>query len=539
MIDKSATKDNGGYLQSLYENKATERDNYLYRARDCSLLTIPQEFPREGHNHTNNLYKPYQSVGARGVNNLANKLMLTQMPPNTPGFKLDADDATIAELAQDDKARAQVEERFNQIERTALKYMESGAFRPNAVSIFRHLIIGGNSLLIRGFGKDAAKKWRVINLANYIVVRDSFGHQKKVVMKEMVRYSDLDENVRKQLDRGMVEWKDESGEKDLALYTGWILMNGRWKRWQEIENIRIEGTDGDWPADDMPVLALRWQAVDGEDYGRSYCEEYLGDLQTAEALSKAIIEAASAASKVIIFVNPSGTTQIEDVVEAENLGVVAGNPEDVQMLALDKRADLAIAQAELDKIERRLGFAFLLNTTVQRNGERVTAEEIREMIKELEDALGGTYALMSEEFQKPMIGMILRELERTNKIPELSSLKSSDGIDITPKITTGIDAIGRGHDQAKLLQFMEQFILPLGEIAFQRINVDDFLKRGGTSLGLDIKGLLKTPEDIQAENEAAMQKQQQEKMQDAVVDAGKAAVGPTINAMSKQQQDAQ
>lgn len=45
----------------------------------------------------------------------------------------------------------------------------------------------------------------------------------------------------------------------------------------------------------------------------------------------------------------------------------------------------------------------LLNSAVQRNGERVTAEEIRYVAGELEDTLGGVYSLLSQELQLSLI----------------------------------------------------------------------------------------------------------------------------------------
>ena len=47
---------------------------------------------------SNDLYQPYQSVGSRGVNNLASKLLLLLFPPNSPFFRLSVDSETKKEL---------------------------------------------------------------------------------------------------------------------------------------------------------------------------------------------------------------------------------------------------------------------------------------------------------------------------------------------------------------------------------------------------------------------------------------------------------
>ena len=50
-----------------------------------------------------------------------------------------------------------------------------------------------------------------------------------------------------------------------------------------------------------------------------------------------------------------------------------------------------------------MSYAFLLNTAIQRDAERVTAQEIRYMAQQLETAMGGIYSLLSQEFQLPLV----------------------------------------------------------------------------------------------------------------------------------------
>ena len=65
-----------------------DREHYLDRAEECSELTIPSLIKPEGFTSSDDLYNPFQSVGARGVNNLASKLLLLLLPPNSPFFRL-------------------------------------------------------------------------------------------------------------------------------------------------------------------------------------------------------------------------------------------------------------------------------------------------------------------------------------------------------------------------------------------------------------------------------------------------------------------
>jgi len=526
-VEDTAIKESN--LASTYDRLTTNREPYLERARSCALLTLPSVFPKEGVNGSTEFYQPFQSVGARGVNNLANKLLLSLLPPNTPFFKLSADDKTIAELA-DETARAKVEEKFNEIERSVQTRIETGGFRSPFITAIRQLLIGGNVLIV----KRPKEKIRIIRLDNYVVRRAANGDVLEVISVEKTRYEDLTDDLKKLVDSADVPNAGSTldSDKSLNIYTGYKLEGTKYKIHQSLGDKVIPGSEGSYAKDKAPFIALRWSFEDNEDYGRSYVEEYVGDLKSAEGLSEAVIEASAAASKVVFFVAPNGLTREDDVATAENLAVITGRAEDVSVLQVEKRADLQVTNNVLNDIIQRLSYAFLMHTAIQRDAERVTAEEIRGMIKELEDTLGGTYALLSQEFQYPFVKLIMAELVEEKAIPNLDALKK-DGISIEPKITTGIEAIGRGHDLSKLQTFMTQFVVPFGEQGIAMINVPDFLKRCGVSLGIDMDGLVKSEDQLTQEREAAMQQQQEAMAQDTVSKSIQAAAGPAAANMTK------
>jgi hypothetical protein len=167
------------------------------------------------------------------------------------------------------------------------------------------------------------------------------------------------------------------------------------------------------------------------------------------------------------------------------------------VLQLQKYNDFRVALETANRIEERLAFAFLLNSAVQRNGERVTAEEIRYMANELESALGGIYSILSQEMQLPMVNRIMFSMERKKKMPVLP--KGT----VKPVIVTGIEALGRGNDMSKLQAFFESAAMVAN--LPPEIDKSDALKRLGTSLGIDMKGLVKTPEQIAEEQAQAQQ----------------------------------
>ena len=84
-----APKKREGTVASRYEQLKTNRNPFEDRARDCAKVTIHSLFPDDGHGDQGRLKTPYQSVGARGLLHLSNKLGLSLFPPNTHFFKLE------------------------------------------------------------------------------------------------------------------------------------------------------------------------------------------------------------------------------------------------------------------------------------------------------------------------------------------------------------------------------------------------------------------------------------------------------------------
>jgi hypothetical protein len=192
---------------------------------------------------------------------------------------------------------------------------------------------------------------------------------------------------------------------------------------------------------------------------------------------------------------------MKDVQEAPNTAVRAGNANDVTVIQMDKFNDFRVAQGVMDNIEKRVSMAFLLNSSVQRNGERVTAEEIRFVASELEDSLGGVYSILSQEFQLPFVTRILWQMERQKKLPTLPK-----GL-VRPVITTGLEALGRGHDLTKLDTLLQR-LQPLGpEVISQYLNVGDYITRVGTSVGIDMAGLVRSEAEVQQAQMAAQARQ--------------------------------
>ncbi|WP_234049838.1 MULTISPECIES: portal protein [unclassified Xanthobacter] len=474
------------------------RDPFLDRGRDCAALTVPYLLPPSGFSPNSKLDTPFQSLGARGQRVLSSKLLLSLFPPNTPFFRYQIDDQALQQLTQSDQMRGTVEQALSSREKAVLAEMESALFRPAAFTTLQHLIVVGNVLVY----VPPKGRVRVFRLDQYVVKRDASGNLLEIVVKESVARAALPREAAAALADKLSKGTPGDEQKDLDLYTRIHLEGGMWRVYQEICDIVVPGSTGSYTPDALPWLPLRLSVQPGEDYGRSYVEEYLGDLDSLEGLVEAIVEGSAATARVIFVVSPNGTVQLRQFAKARTGDTIAGSADDVGVIQTNRQVDLSVARQQATDIAQSLSYAFMLNAAVQRSGERVTAEEIRYMASELDDALGGVYTLLGAEFQLPVVRLFERRMEKNRQVPPLPHDL------VQPQIVTGLQAIGRGYDQQNLKLFVADILQVLGpELAMKFLNPQEFLKRSAASYGIDPGGLLASDEQL------AQQEQQAQMMQ--------------------------
>ncbi len=482
-------------LKGLYSQLESIRQPYLERAYRCSELTIPSLLPRAGHNSSTNLPTPWQGIGARGVNNLASKILLSQLPPNQSFFRQVVDKKTAEDITKGDPDKIQeLEGALQDYEQAVMQEIETRSMRAPCHEGFKHEIVVGNVLLY--FPED--KRPKVFHLDKYVVQRDSYGLPLTIIVKECVSPRTLDKRAKEALNRA----QDQSSvEKVVELYTGVVLNEqGSYDTWQEIAGIEIEDSRGIFTKESCPWLPLRFVIIDGEDYGRSFVDEYLGDLISEDGLSQSVVQAAAAAAKLVPMVNPGGMTKLQDLAKARNGQWVYGRADDVTMLQTVKGADLQFVNAVMERIEERLSQAFLLTSSIQRNAERVTATEIRYLAGELEEAQGGIYSVLAQEFQLRLVQILIVQMTKSKKLPKLPKEV------VKTTIITGLEALSREAEVGKLTAAFKTAAEIYGpEQVAAMSNITAGMERIFTGYQVDHKDLFKSPEQLAQEQQQAQQ----------------------------------
>lgn len=495
---------NHGEAKGRYEQLARYRTQILDRAEKCAAYTIPSLVPPQGHTEGSSLPQPYQSLGAKAVNNLAAKILLALFPPNTSFFKLGFDDLTAAALEADEADLQKIIADIAAVERAIVTSLEQTKLRPVMSMSIKHLIVTGNyvvdtlpELNFRGFG-----------LKHFVVNRDPEGNVLELVIREEVSPLTLSEETKKAcFSESERDEFSTSPEKSVEIFTVMQRVDNKYQVFQETNGYLIPETEGTYPLNAPRFIVLRWTSITDEDYGRGMVDEYYGDIKAYDDLSRDLLKASAAAAKIIFTVDPNSYIKPKMLEDAYSGDVLKGKETDVGTISIDKLHDFNVVLDRHRDIQRDLSEAFLMHSSIQRDAERVTAEEIRFMAQELEDTLGGVYSILAQELQNPLVRRVLKIAETKKIIPGLTE----ETLQIS--VTTGLEALGRGHEVNKIMQFFQiaSQIVPPEQLAL-RVKLQDTLSKIAVGLGIDFDSLVKTDDEVQAE-------MQQAQAQDAMAQA--------------------
>ena len=493
--------------KTRYDYLSGDRTQFLDEAEQGSELTLPYLICKDQYTKgMRQIPTPWQSVGAKCAVTLAAKLMQAMLPVQTSFFKLQVDESQLGQEFGP-QVKSELDLSFAKIERTILEAIAASNDRVIVHEALLHLVVAGNALVF--MGKDGLKLYP---LNRYVVERDGNGNVIEIITKETIAKKLIEDQLPEDILKDYSSVVDSSPDnvEECDIYTHITRDNNRYVWHQEVHGKILEKSYGKAPVDVTPWIALRFNTVDGEDYGRGRVGQFIGDLKSLEALSQALVEGSAAAAKVVFTVSPSSTTKPSTLANAGNGAIVQGRPDDIGVVQVGKTADFRTAFDMMQQLERRINDAFLVMQV--RQSERTTAEEVRLTQMELEQQLGGLFSLLTTEFLLPYLNRILNQFQKNGKIPRLPK-------DIVkPTIVAGVNALGRGQDRESLGQFLQVVAQTMGPEAVQKfINPEEVIKRLAAASGIDVLNLVTSMQEIQQREQQAQQMAMQQQQQDQQV----------------------
>ncbi len=441
------------------------------------------------------------------MNSLSSRLLLALFPANANFFKLSPDGVDMSALAeQAGIQQGELEIGLAEIERTVINDIETSGMRGRLALCLKHLCGTGNGMVYIPDEGNA----KFYPLTRYVVNRDGMGSVLEIITLDSVAPSTLDPKLQSALGLDKKKEgnsKDDSAEVNVELYTRIYREAELWQVYQEVNDVIVPGSEGTYPIDACPWIPLRIPEEDAQSYGAGLIFDYFGDFDALEKLTKAMLKGAAAAAKVLWALDQNAEIRPTDITKAESGDVLRFKADHLKSITQDKYADFRFVTEYIESLIKRLETAFGVRTSIQRNGERVTAEEIRYLAQELEEVLGGIYSILAEDLLLPLVRRIMDRLQRTHRLPELPQ-----GI-VKPRIVVGVAALGRGQDMRKLTEWATAAKQSLGDQVFaQRVDAGELMYRLGAASDLSMKGLIKSDETLQ-------QEQQDQTMQQAAIRA--------------------
>lgn len=468
------------------------------RCEQYARWTLPYLYPRPEQKDTE-LDSDLDSLGAQAVNHLSNKLISTLFPAYRPFLRLEVSEDALLGLERAKVPIDKINEALAKGEKRAMRNLDKMAHRTAATEAAKYLIVTGNALLYYPDGKA-----QVYNTRNYCIVRDLSGNVIEIMTRDMKAFETFSDEVQTKLKETV--GKDKKQYEDVTnvtLYTRIKLEDGgKYHVSQAADMVPLDTNNNTYAKKDLPWLPLAWNLVRGEDYGRGMVEDYRGAFGALDVLTKALVEGVIAAAAIKFLVNPASVIDVEALNKAANGTYHSGKDGDVVAIKSDKHLDFEKVRQVIDDYQKKIAMAFLLNSAVTRDAERVTAEEIRFQAQELETAYGGIYSRFTEDWQMPVANMLLSR----------DKVEVSDQT-IYPVIVTGLDTLSRLGDIDNYRMMMEDLTI-IGNVPepVQRwIDVPKLVAFVGTNRGVDYGTFMKTADQVKAED-AQMAAQQKDMM---------------------------
>lgn len=476
-----------GQAEGRFQELGLNRSLHVSEGEMLSRLTIPYLIRADGQNGI--VDRPYHNAGFEGVSHLSSKFTTSLFPPEASFFRFDvnklavrryeAERAAVLEANKEQVPESQVEEieaGVAELEINVMREFQVLDIRSKFTRAFQHLLIGGNALL--EINEEGS---RVYGLESYALKRNAMGRVEELIIREKL--------------------------DDTWLYTRviWSYKERISYWWQEKGSELVEGSKGESPIGGCPWIPMRFEDS-GYDYSWPFAEIALSDLVILNVMTRALSEGYVETARLIRLIKPGSQFRPTQARDARNGTYLIGDPDSITTVQGGKNADLASVVNYLLHLEQRIQRIFGMPISVQRRGERVSATEFQRLAESLEAASTGFFSVFSSEVQPLIVTRIMHILARRGLINN-QFLGYNDGnelLGITP--ITGLEALGRESDAARILRFMESMNATVGpETMAKHVRMSKIIDRFATAMGVNSDGLIIPDEEIQAQEQANAQ----------------------------------
>lgn len=476
----------------------------LDAAEQFATWTIPTIFTRDIYTDGRRipLSRDYQSTGARLVNSAATKIVDALFPQGTSFFRFTKSDelnSFLSQLGEDGTATAKLAD----VENTASQMVFARDGYASKLRAVKLLLVTGQAL---EYIDERTGKSHVYTVRDFTVRRDGSGNVLRIILHERASLQDLPDAFRTE------HYQDRDIYSDVDIYTGICRQVKRLESGEEIISYKVYqeaderqlGEPSIYPEMELPYNLLSWNLVNGEHYARSLVEDYAGDFARLSVLSEAMTNYEIEAARLINLVDASAgldTDSFDKAETGESVQVGGGGSNGntrAPVTAYEGGSAQKIQQlsADINMLEQKLSWAFMY-TANTRQGERVTAYEIRQNAKEAESSMGGGFSVLSDSWLRK-----LAYLYTASAYPAFRAFLADGLVDI--EVLVGTAALYKAAAADKLLEATQamQLAIPVLQQITPRFNADACVDWYFDAYGIVGTPFMFTEEQLQAKQQS-------------------------------------
>jgi len=485
------------------------------------------------------LPESYQSVGSDGVAGLRGKLLASLDPVDEPVFDLSPspevwhDPEISAGQKQGIADDLFLKQLLIQAKMDAVPAMRSRAGRDlgrrgHLSRTLDQIIVTGDSL------EEMTDEYRskLFRRDQYITLRDSSGLVLYHVVRERIDLLALPEDVlaRAELDSDQRNHTDP--EKRMVEHYTLVEYQPRSNNWvirQEINDRTVlESQDKV-----SPYFSTATNLAPGENYGRGLVEQNLAGLRSLNALYRARHNLLALAANAKPVIDEDSNVTPEDLAKPAGTPIRArvrdGRVVDLAFLGYEKSQDFNMIDRGIADLTDRMNRAFLVESEAGNPGgrDRVTRFERSRVALELDSTMGGTYVVLAESMTYPRISRMIWQMERD----KLITPTDDDLYEI--HIRAGFAQVVRSTRSEKLLTLSQ---VMAGLQAFDWLNPDQIARAYSRYESIYEPGIIKSPQERAAEQQAQLQAQAQQVQSEQGAIAGREAATQLASAAIQERQ---
>jgi len=487
-----------GIPKERYTSLGTYRSAYLTRAQTYAKVSLPYIMPEVDDQSAQEVQLDFSSVGAMLVNHLANRYVQELFPVNRSFFQLQIDESERSETVQED---TELDTLLTAAERRARWAFEQRHARPSMLDLMKHCVITGNGLI---YYPPKTGKLQLYALDEYVMYRDAAGNIIEIVTEDKKGILSLDPDIRQLvMDELKLDANSDLTKEQASLYT-YIRVDPEdpetFLVTQSIESLEVPDSFQSYPKAYLPWLPQVWNRTRREIYGRGLIEDHYGSFTALSVLSEALVTGAATMADIKFLVRPGSLLDVNSMNSAPSGTYHYGMPDDVSAIQSNKQADYQFIKLVIDDYVKHLGKAFMHVSSQIRDSERTTAEENRLRAMELDQSHGGVFSNFSMLLQSPVAALLLRDIDL-----------NIEGSSIEPVVVTGLDSMSRNATNEKIRLWIEDLsgLNALPEPVLARLKLSDVAQTFANGRDVDTTNLIKTEEEVAAEQKAAQEQQMQ------------------------------